>query len=66
MKKHVRGCTGKARHRSYETAALALARVKRDIRGPLEVYKCKFCDGWHTGTPDIKARMTKRNKHHDR
>lgn len=48
----VNGCSGKKQH---ETQAEAFAVLQRLNSTPnkgrdLEVYKCKHCDSWHTGT----------------
>ena len=37
-------------HRTHATKALRqLKKNGGRIRGPIEVYKCRFCDGWHYG-----------------
>jgi rubrerythrin len=46
-----KACKGKARHADRHTAAAALFALNRNkgYQGPMNVYSCKFCGGWHIG-----------------
>ncbi len=46
-----RGCARKVRHPSYEQAhAHLMHKVRWGAYMPrLNVYACRFCDGWHVG-----------------
>lgn len=49
-KKRRRSCTGKQRHTTAEEAYRELFRIQRKRYGGLmNVYKCKFCGGYHIG-----------------
>lgn len=52
INKMQRSCGTKIRHRSYDEALLRLNGIKKrgKITG-LEIYPCKFCNGWHLGHP---------------
>lgn len=45
-----RGCTSKKRYKKFKLAAYKAAILKRDEGHLLEVYKCKFCKGFHLTT----------------
>jgi hypothetical protein len=44
------GCVGKARYDSPRLAHQVAKRVSRKHR--VDVYRCKFCGGYHHGTPN--------------
>lgn len=45
-------CKGKARHRDFRTAKVALARsIEQYGDQTLVCYPCWACDGWHVGHP---------------
>jgi hypothetical protein len=47
-----RGCKSKVRHaeEGHAFAALrSLQRTDRQIDARMNVYRCGFCGGWHTG-----------------
>lgn len=46
-----KACDGKVRHACREHACAALRKsVKLGYKG-VEIYRCKFCRGWHLGHP---------------
>jgi hypothetical protein len=45
-------CEKKCRYASIETAAFAIAGLRKaGDRRALNVYRCEFCDGFHVGHP---------------
>lgn len=51
-KRHLRekACTGKIRYTTPEQAYSARRSTNRKhYTGPMNVYKCKFCGGYHIG-----------------
>jgi hypothetical protein len=47
-----RSCGTKIRHSSYDDALRRLNGInKRGKIIGLEIYRCKFCNGWHLGHP---------------
>ena len=44
-------CFGKTRHTSWMQAQdVCNAQVRRRDTGPMAVYHCKYCDGFHVGS----------------
>lgn len=48
-----RSCTSKKRYDKYKIAAYKAAILKRDEGQLLDVYKCKFCKGFHLTTKRV-------------
>ena len=46
-----KACTGKIRHATAEDARSALGALfwKRGYLGHMNVYRCRFCNGFHIG-----------------
>jgi hypothetical protein len=46
-----KACKGKVRHTDRQAAAAALFALnqKKGYQGPMNVYGCKFCGGYHIG-----------------
>lgn len=49
--KRRRTCTTKYRHASSKAAGYAIRLLHESGRakGPMNIYKCKFCNGYHIG-----------------
>ena len=51
--RHIRrkSCTGKIRHVSADAARSALGSLfrRRGYQGRMNVYRCRFCNGFHIG-----------------
>jgi len=57
-------CHGKAKHRTYSIAQMALkvANVDRVKSFGLHIYRCKYCQQYHIGTMLVPKRVMKANK----
>lgn len=46
-----RACAGKVRHASADFARVALAKLFQRVgyTGHMNVYRCRFCNGYHIG-----------------
>lgn len=46
-----KACKGKVRHTDQARAWAALHALERNKgpQGPMRVYRCQFCGGWHFG-----------------
>lgn len=46
-----RSCAGKVRHESAAAGQAAMGGVQRrnGYDGPMDCYRCSFCNGWHIG-----------------
>lgn len=56
------GCTGKKRHATIIAANRAALQAAKKL-GAQQIYKCKFCNGFHltTKTSDITKKTYPRN-----
>lgn len=57
-----RSCTSKKRHGTFEAADYAMRRLLRMKAGDgrLEVYRCRFCGGFHVGHARTPQTMPRR------
>lgn len=58
-----KSCEKKVRHNTAHAAHLALKKTVefRGYSGPMNVYQCQFCGGWHVGHVQGNRKLT--NKH---
>lgn len=43
------GCLRKIRHATKQAAEMAAAEIRRQGRGNVRAYRCKYCLDYHTG-----------------
>lgn len=50
-KRHIRrvSCSGKARHKTADFAEVAAVKMRKKTGDHFNVYKCRFCNGYHIG-----------------
>lgn len=58
-----KSCEKKVRHKTSHAAHLALKKTVKlhGYSGPMNVYECSFCGGWHVGHVQGNRKLT--NKH---
>jgi hypothetical protein len=67
--KRVISCVGKSAYPTYERAWAQARAFRRQARfdrddGPLEPYRCMYCDAWHLGhAQQLIPRSERRQKH---
>jgi hypothetical protein len=52
MTSEERSCLGKVRHTTQRRACIALGKTNlryHEKPGSIQVYRCRFCKGWHLG-----------------
>lgn len=60
------GCSGKAKHASYDKAVRELRQrktpnLKRHNPSVLHIYRCEFCGHYHIGHDNLKNKSGGRN-----